>query len=361
MLLGLSESLPRLVETKYRAAKATHSLIFSSTELAIIRTSAGIPVSSSACLIYLLLLIVLMQPQFQLRYCPALAKKPVVASKDNPPETKRRDVFENPSADLLIADIPSTNPSHILVLNKYPVIKEHFIIATKTNKQQTHVLEEDDLEATYACLKAWREAHGPQKRLFAFFNSGEHSGASQPHRHLQFLPVDSMRDGEQSNGWELLIDLILADKPRPSGLLQHSAVPFAHFAFHFPPEPTGPQLHKIYTDLYQLAKTAVDDFISSNPNSFTLHATDEGASPISYNLAMTTTGMAICPRRSEGSMLRRDEGSDIGFVALNGTVLGGTLMVKYQEEWDVLRSQPEKLDSILESIGIPTIKQTHNL
>lgn len=34
-------------------------------------------------------------------------------------------------------------------------------------------------------------------------------GASQPHRHLQFLPVENMRDSEAANGWELLIDLIL--------------------------------------------------------------------------------------------------------------------------------------------------------
>lgn len=44
MLLGLPERLPGLVEAKFRAAQATKSLIFSSTELAIIRTTAGVPV-----------------------------------------------------------------------------------------------------------------------------------------------------------------------------------------------------------------------------------------------------------------------------------------------------------------------------
>jgi len=75
------------------------------------------------------------------------------------------------------------------------------------------LLEQDDLEATYACLKAWTEnkaGHdGQPKRLFAFFNSGEHSGASQPHRHLQFLPVESIEDDE-SEGWELLMDQIIS-------------------------------------------------------------------------------------------------------------------------------------------------------
>lgn len=68
------------------------------------------------------------------------------------------------------------------------------------------------MEATYACLRAWGGADSKQKRLFAFFNSGDHSGASQPHRHLQFLPVEQMRDSEEASGWELLIDLVLSDK-----------------------------------------------------------------------------------------------------------------------------------------------------
>jgi diadenosine tetraphosphate (Ap4A) HIT family hydrolase len=145
-------------------------------------------------------------PQFQLRYCPALAKKPEASST----KKDKIDPFDNPPAELLVAEIPTSNPSHILVLNKYPIIAGHFILATKTNKQQTHVLEQDDLEATYACLKAW-ETHNETRRLFAFFNSGEHSGASQPHRHLQFLPVASMREGNLENEpWELLLDIILS-------------------------------------------------------------------------------------------------------------------------------------------------------
>ena len=44
MLLGLSESLPSLVHAKFASAKASEALVFSATELAIVRTSAGIPV-----------------------------------------------------------------------------------------------------------------------------------------------------------------------------------------------------------------------------------------------------------------------------------------------------------------------------
>jgi ATP adenylyltransferase len=143
MLLGLSEPLPSLVESKFKAARGSEALIFSSTKIAIIRTTAGVPVRHVSAYA-----VPTNTKQFQLRYCPALGKKPV-PRKDVIPKNKF-DPFENPSRELFITDLPSTNPSHILVLNKYPVIANHFILATKTNKKQTHVLEEDDLAATYA-------------------------------------------------------------------------------------------------------------------------------------------------------------------------------------------------------------------
>lgn len=138
-----------------------------------------------------------------------------------------------------------------------------------------------------------------------------------------------------------------------SRFLQDPNIPFAHFGRKFDPESSGEQLVSIYNELYSRAKDAVDGFIAKNPGEFALHPTKGGDSPISYNMAMTTEGMVILPRRSEGTMIKRPGGNEIGFVALNGTTLGGTLLVKNQDEWDVLRSQQGKLDSILHAIGIP--------
>lgn len=101
-------------------------------------------------------------------------------------------------------------PSHYLVLNKFPVIPDHFILATTAFKEQTDLLEAEDIEAAYKCLKAYWE-NGEE--LFGFFNSGDHSGASQPHRHIQFLPVESMRDGiENPSGWNVLVGSLLERK-----------------------------------------------------------------------------------------------------------------------------------------------------
>jgi ATP adenylyltransferase len=139
-------------------------------------------------------------------------------------------------------------------------------------------------------------------------------------------------------------------------ILQHPDLPFSHFAIRLPTSPTATQLLNAYNTLYQAAKDSVDAFIASPDSAgLTLHATDSGSLPISYNLAMTTSGMAIVPRRSEGSMLKRDDGTEIGFVQLNGTTLGGTMLVKYLEMWEALRARPDKLDDILRDIGIPRV------
>lgn len=99
-----------------------------------------------------------------------------------------------------------------MVLNKFPVIPEHFILATTEFKEQTDLLEEDDIGAAYKCIKAYKDEG---EELFGFFNSGEHSGASQRHRHIQFLPVKSMRSGIGETAlWNVLADILTSQKSR---------------------------------------------------------------------------------------------------------------------------------------------------
>jgi len=44
---------------------------------------------------------------------------------------------------------------------------------------------------------------------------------------------------------------------------------------------------------------------------------------------------------------------DPGVISLNGTILAGTLMVKAEAEWDVLRARPELLVNALREVGFP--------
>lgn len=285
-----------------------------------------------------------------------MAKKPKPSpaeSTDGAPNRKP-DPFENPPPDLLVAALPTKAPSHNLVLNKYPVIPNHSIIATKTSKPQTGVLEEDDLAITYACLRAWSEGSSPDspRRLFAFFNSGEHSGASQPHRHLQFLPFEDMAGlTTLQDGWALLVDKMNQPFPQTPPFLHHPSIPFRHYALRIPPQPSSPELYQTYLTLYRTAVEAVREFNAEPPAKDKSESRDPTAAAISYNLAMTVDMMAICPRRSEAAAVPSSEGE--GSVAINGTILAGTLMVKDPLEWDSLRHDPDLLSNVLSMIGFP--------
>ena len=419
-------------------------------------------------------------------------------------------------------------PTHILLLNKFPIIANHFILATKDFKRQTDLLEKDDLVAAFACLKAWSRSgytntsDGPitsstssgigsrnwlrqqeqsndeigdesfseekgkrkdqnQKRLFAFFNSGHASGASQPHRHVQFLPVESITtstatttiagEGDLENdAWTPLIDrfseassLFLLEGRRendhndpPSqrkkwttnpiatadlSLKQISELPFVHFARILPPHPSAELLYDTYLALYQAAvdaihshyhyhhqdqpkhigveltrqsssQTAPSPTLTNNQKDINTEKEEASPSPslppssspppatgtrallagdgsipsaISYNLAMTESVMMICPRRNESAgissvpddnrMKDKDDyrqndmvrnhyftnsnaataaTTNTGLVALNGTILAGTLMVKFEEEWNQLRENPWLLNEVLRIVGVPT-------
>lgn len=243
------------------------------------------------------------------------------------------------------------NATHNLLLNKYPVIPRHSIISTIGFKRQTDLLESQDLDVTYSCLQAWEESAEPS-RTFAFFNSGVHSGASQGHRHLQCLSVnDMMEPGLRETEWQPLIELMTEPLPDHPSILNNPSLPFCHYAMRIPASPDAGTLQQLYHRLYDCACKSVHSWNRGGPPKHTAVDSNTRQAPISYNLAMTTRAMAICPRRNETAMVTNTNGE--GSVAVNGTILGGTLMVKEMSEWDALRQGHVKIDEVLEEIGIP--------
>lgn len=130
-------------------------------------------------------------------------------------------------------------------------------------------------------------------------------------------------------------------------------MPFTHYALPLPATPSAEQLQATYQRLYDAAAAAVRAYIALRKGDLELHPGEGGSSPISYNLAMTTSGMAIFPRRREAAELVDENGKQVGSVAINGTILAGTLMVKAEEEWNLFRGDSTQLDKVLETIGIP--------
>lgn len=275
--------------------------------------------------------------QFQLRFSPALANKPKGPPRD--PHKKPFDPFEHPPPALRIADL---GPHHFLVLNKFAVVPGHFILATAAFKRQTDVLEVDDLACTLACIEAYEEEEGQEGGLFAFFNGGEHSGASQPHRHIQLLPVARMRDGleEEGSAWDVLTDRLHTHRP-----------PFATFSEDIRPGITGEELHAMYLRLYRQACRAVARHHGGRSETDEVPATGEAR--ISYNMAMTRRTLAVSPRVAEGADIAAADGRVLGSLALNGTVLAGTALVKSELEWEALRRDEGGFVRVLRGIGVP--------
>jgi ATP adenylyltransferase len=80
---------------------------------------------------------------------------------------------------------------------------------------------------------------------------------------------------------------------------------------------------------------------------------EEGEARVCYNMAMTREVIVLMPRVAEGGEVRHG-GEVAGRLALNGTVLAGTALVKTQAEWDALRNDSEQAVEVLRRIGVPT-------
>lgn len=257
------------------------------------------------------------------------------------------DPFEEIETELLVASLSS----HNLVLNKFAIVPEHFILATSAFRSQTDLLDEDDLAVTYGCIEAYHthcergdeESSAHEGELFAFYNSGEFSGASQPHRHIQLLPVARMRDGVEDGEWDVLAKRLVGEV---------EDLPFSTFAEEIGPGMSPRELRDAYLRLYRRACAAVGEFVGKRDVSEGTQTQDEGPACISYNLAVTRHALIVCPRLADGAPVW-DSGEVVGKLSLNGTVLAGTALVKSSVEWDALRKDPGELLQVLTAIGLP--------
>lgn len=80
--------------------------------------------------------------------------------------------------DLYVTDV---SDSHLCLLNKFNVIEHHLLVVTRAFAHQETLLDANDFAALVACLT--------DAPALGFYNGGEVAGASQPHKHLQIVPL----------------------------------------------------------------------------------------------------------------------------------------------------------------------------
>ncbi|KAJ6229126.1 ap-4-a phosphorylase ii [Anaeramoeba flamelloides] len=97
----------------------------------------------------------------------------------NTKKAKKRDPFKYPSKDPLF--ITQMEENYSLLFNKFYLVPKHLVLVTNKFVHQNTPLTLSIFKPTLQILKV---ING-----LAFFNHGSQSGMSQPHKHIQFLPL----------------------------------------------------------------------------------------------------------------------------------------------------------------------------
>jgi sulfate adenylyltransferase (ADP) / ATP adenylyltransferase len=115
---------------------------------------------------------------FVVRRVSSLARRDLDRRRSKTAATAPVDPFLPYDPDLFVADISDT---HVGLLNKFNVVTHHLLIVTRRFEPQEALLDRKDFGALCSCLA--------QIDGLGFYNGGRIGGASQPHKHLQLIPL----------------------------------------------------------------------------------------------------------------------------------------------------------------------------
>jgi sulfate adenylyltransferase (ADP) / ATP adenylyltransferase len=231
--------------------------------------------------------------RFAVRVAANLARKE--AARLTPQTQPPRDPFLPYEPDLFVADM---SPTHVALLNKFNVIDRHLLIVTRRFEPQEALLDIADFNAL---VEALSEIDG-----LAFYNGGAAAGASQPHKHLQMvpLPLEGGEGGPSTPGHtvhQAPIDAILDSAQTVHGARPIATVPRLRFRHAFarldPGHYAGPgaltsnDVARVMLDCYRALLDAVD--VPAVDVDGVAH---QGAP---YNLLVTRRWMLVVPRTAE--------------------------------------------------------------
>jgi sulfate adenylyltransferase (ADP) / ATP adenylyltransferase len=227
--------------------------------------------------------------QFLVRQAANLARKEqaakLAAKSMADASSEWRDPFSPCEEALRIGDI---GERHFLLLNKFNVLAHHLLIVTTDFEPQDSLLHADDFAALFACLE---EFDG-----LGFYNGGTIAGSSQPHKHLQMVPLPF-------NGRALPIEPFI-DAAHGHGIFHVPEFAFAHAAARL--SDTSPSAYDTYCALL--------DAIGIEP----LDVAGVMHQSAPYNLLVTRRWMLAVPRTE----------SHVEGVAVNALGFAGSLFVR---------------------------------
>lgn len=221
--------------------------------------------------------------------------------------------FLNPDPELLVGDI---GPEHVIILNKFPVCLHHLVIARKEFAEQQTTLELSDF---YALASIMSEYGG-----LGFYNGGPAAGASQRHKHVQWLPAKA--DNASLSVWHQGL-------PKNTASGEITEHPLLHIKHCFIPVIAG-----MDTDIAKSTESMLSAY-KRGLEYLDIKANSDGMLP-AFNMLVSDGWMLIVPRSKE-----HFEG-----ISLNSASFGGTIYVREKSQIaDIKQSGPL---AVLESVGI---------
>ena len=253
-----------------------------------------------------------------------------------------RNPFLPYESDLYVADLP---PRHVCLLNKFNVVERHLLVITRDFASQRETLDAGDFAALAVCLAA--------DDGLGFYNGGPAAGASQRHKHLQWIPVSPL-DLPLAALLENRFRTRCAASSNPLGRLptmgtgttgtegvteqiDHEPTwPFRHAYSLF----AGPEFKCLLTRTAKADGDATDDLPAAAAADLGVAleqryrrllddcglAESSGELP-PYNLLLTRRWMLLVPRQCEHA----------AGISFNALAFAGALLVKDHDQWEQLR------------------------
>lgn len=212
--------------------------------------------------------------------------------------------FLPPDPDLTVAAL---SPTHLAVLNRFPVLRYHLLLVTREYEEQELPLTAPDFDALARCLA---EIDG-----LGFYNSGPEAGASQPHRHLQVVPFP-VGGGPAPTPIERVLTGVAVDPSQATLRLygfRHAVAPLPETAWRAddPAARAAPAMELAYRAMASRVGLALAPGRPTAP----------------YNLLATRRWMMLVPRSRE-----RFEG-----VSVNALGFAGSFLVRDRQQLEVVR------------------------
>jgi sulfate adenylyltransferase (ADP) / ATP adenylyltransferase len=247
---------------------------------------------------------------FLVRIVSSLGRKAAqkaMSLRSNGPEKTKPNPFLPYEEDMWVADISG---SHVCLLNKFNVIDHHLLIVTREFEAQEMLLTREDFEAIGVCMAEFD--------ALAFYNGGKEAGASQPHKHLQMIPLPMAERGP-SVPVEVLFPSARLEQP----IGRIPELPFEHSFARLKADSSRNGLMAA-EDIFRLYRHMLHD-VGLNPCEMPEHSKQTGP----YNLLLTREWMFLVPRSKEC----------FGSISINALGFAGALLVQNEQQMKMIEEQ----------------------